>query len=87
MSGVRPEPSGTRSSDAEPARRSPKRSINAAAKGAVSPWMARLRLTAPLVVARGHQFAANVTAATHQARWTPRVWPRRWETGRHDALA
>jgi hypothetical protein len=49
--------------------------------------MARLRLTAPLVVARGHQFAANVTAATHQARWTPRVWPRRWETGRHDALA
>ena len=39
-------------SEAATTRRMPKRSISAAANGAVSPYSTRLRVTAPLVVAR-----------------------------------
>ena len=52
MTSVRPEPIATSVSEATTTRRMPKRSISAAANGAVTPYRTRLSVTAPLVVAR-----------------------------------
>lgn len=91
---VRPEPTATSSSAVAATRRMPNRSIRAAANGATSPYMTRLRVTAPLVVVRDQPKSAssgsssapvverNPAAATRAPIVASATHQARWMRGR-----